>query len=94
MDVVGGPVAGADFQEAAVGETEGDAGEAGGAEFVFVAAGAEGVEAEAVEDVPGAHLAAVVVAAQGVGFAAVEMVGDVPDPLLALFGLAQFVVQE
>ena len=93
MDVLRRPVLRADLQEAAVGEADGDAGEAGGAQLVLVAAGAQGVEAQAVEDVPGAHLAAVVVAAQGVRLVAVEVVRDVPDPLLAFLGLAQLVVQ-
>ena len=93
MDVLRRPVLRTNFQETAVGEADGDAGEAGGTQLVLVAAGAQGIEAQAVEDVPGAHLAAVVIAAQGVGLVAVEMVGHVADPFLAVLGLAQLVVQ-
>ena len=39
-DMVGAPVLGADREGAAVGEADGDAGEAGGTQFVFVASGA------------------------------------------------------
>ena len=60
--------------------------EVGGSEDVLAAAGADGVEAHGGEDVPGGHLAAVVVAAEAVDVVAVHPVHDLALPVLGLPG--------
>ena len=81
------------LQSAAVREPDLQAGNAWGADVVLIRSGAERVESKAVEYVPGGHLAAVIVAAQRAGLVAVEVVGDVAHPFLALPRLAEPVVQ-
>ena len=51
------------------------------------------VESEGIEDVPGGHLAAVIIAAQGARLIAIEIVGYIADPFLAFPRLADVIVQ-
>ena len=84
---------GPDGKRATVGKVEFHARNAGRAQFIFVAAGADGIEPHAIEEVPGAHLAAVVVAAERSRLVAIKMIGHVADPLLAILRLTEFVKQ-
>ena len=65
------------FQQTSVREPDLQAGNARRTNVVLIGSGAERVESKAVENVPGGHLAAVIVAAQRAGLVAVEVVGDV-----------------
>ena len=87
------PILCPDGKRSTVGKVEFHARNAGRAQFIFVAAGADGIEPHAIEEVPGAHLATVVVAAERSRLVAVEMVGHVADPLLAILRLTEFVKQ-
>lgn len=82
MDVgcVLGEVRGFDGEGGVVGEMDFYQGEEGDGEVVFVGAD-PGVEADGVEDVPGGHGAAVVVAGEAVGAGTVEGVLDAADPV-------------
>ena len=51
------------------------------------------IESEGIEDVPGGHLSAVIIAAQGARLVAVEIVGHIADPFLAFPRLADVIVQ-
>ncbi len=59
-------------------------GHVGGADHILAASRADGVEAHGGEDVPGRHLAAVVVAAEAVDVVAVHAVHDFAQPVLRL----------
>ena len=67
-------------------------GHAGRTDVVPVGSRAERIETHAVEEVPGAHLAAVVVAAEGSGLISVEITCDVTYPFLAVPGLSEIVI--
>ena len=54
---------------------------------ILVGTGADGIESEHAEDIPGAHLPAVVVAAQAADFRLIEAVYNLPQPVLGLPGL-------
>ena len=76
-----------------VGKVEFHTRNAGRAQFIFVAAGTDGIEPHAIEEVPGTHLAAIVVATERSRLVAIKMIGHVADPLLAILGLSEFVEQ-
>ena len=74
-------------------DVEGGLADAGGPELVPAVGGVEHVEAERREDVPGAHLAAVVVAVEAVAVGAVGAGEDLTDGGLRLRGSADAVVE-
>ena len=65
---------GFDFECLAVGKGDFEVGEVRGTEDVLSAAWADGIEAHGAEEIPGRHLAAVVVAAEAVDVVAVHIV--------------------
>ena len=67
--------------------------EHGGCGDVFAAAGAHGVESHGRHDIPGAHLAAVFVAAEAVGYWGVELVTNFGNQFVELVGGAEVCVE-
>ena len=86
-------VVGRNDKAVAVAQRDGAFPEQRGGQDVFSRAGTGGVQADGGEHVPGAHLAAVLVAANTVGGGAVHFLQQLPHRLLALGGFFQPVVQ-
>ncbi len=76
-----------------IGQLKGDLWQLRCAEDEFAAHRIHGIEAHGGEEVPGGHLAAVVVADQSVGFVPVEVGGDLPYQSLRFPGAVEVVVE-
>src|SRR6185437_6818270 len=93
VEIGGGVVRRSHYEAPSAGQRERDAAEQRAADHVVARGGIERIEAHGGEDVPGGHLAAVLVAGDPVGRIGIIVAGDLAHACLRLPRLAAEIVQ-